>query len=53
MTTWQMLIPFEAATLVALCAYLVHVEKQARFLKGQEKRIEKAKRLPLLAKKSV
>jgi hypothetical protein len=52
MAIWQMLIPFEVATLVVLCAYLIHVVKQARFLKGQEKRIEKAKRLPSLAEKS-
>lgn len=50
MTIWQMLIPFEVATLGVLCLYLISVEKQTRFLKRQEKRIARAKKLPMLVR---
>ena len=49
MTIWTMLIPFELAAVVVMCMYLYSVEKQARYLKRQERRQKLADELPKLA----
>lgn len=48
MTLWDILLPFEIAALVGLSGYLYMLEKRSRFLKKQEKRIQKANQMPKL-----
>ena len=52
MTIWTILLPFELAALVVLSVYLYHLEKRARYLKRQEKRLRVAKKLPKLVEGS-
>ena len=49
MTIWTMLIPFELAAVAVMCLYLFQVEKQARYLKREERRQKLAAELPKLA----
>jgi hypothetical protein len=45
MNIWTLLLPFEVCAFLLLSVYLVHLERRARFLKRQDKRIELAKQL--------